>query len=610
MVANLTKIYSFVRNLEDKIRELQRQLDDATTTAGTTTMSTIISPENNMDTGETDLADPDSPVFVVDATGFGNNVQHPTTRTETEMADSFPEELRSLSLQASAERYLGSSSGLSIAKLTQMILQRLSPDKADFVFDTMRRDDLQRHFDLDSPMDALNYIVNDFNVPFTSYQPLFADCFTNAPLQHQDILASVALPEANYMRQLVHFYFAHSHTLYPIIDQAEFASFVDQICAEPHSEPAQSPLSSFRLWMVLAIASTTYSSVTLADESESMVYYDKAMLYFESALGFDEIATLEVLALQVSYSFFNQLGPNTWFLVGLAARMAAGMGLHASSSYGACSFAVAQRRKRIFFSIYMMDRVVSIALGRPFALHDDDIDVDPFLDTDDLVNPGIQDISLLNNFRPSALAVPLHILALRRIASKIVKKVYSTQEAKRMNQEECDAIVHSLHKELLEWRRNMPFPLPDIHPNVPQLSSSWYDFNFYTHLAMLYRPSPLFPTLDASRIKILREAASMSIRQAINIHRQQRLAYNWLNLLAIFTSTISLIYAVTAQSDDLASVLKETKAINDLELVIELFGILERKFPAARNFRRMIEAVASKYKGLCGLQVDHVAPYQ
>ena len=56
-----------------------------------------------------------------------------------------------------------------------------------------------------------------------------------------------------------------------------------------------------------------------------------------------------------------------------------------------------QRRKRLFFSIYMMDRylrplrcsisasltdpipvyrVVSIALGRPFALHDDDIDVE------------------------------------------------------------------------------------------------------------------------------------------------------------------------------------------------------------------------------------------
>ncbi|OAQ77992.1 fungal specific transcription factor domain-containing protein [Purpureocillium lilacinum] len=84
--------------------------------------------------------------------------------------------------------------------------------------------------------------------------------------------------------------------------------------------------------------------------------------------------------LQVSYSFFNQLGPSkasphTWFLVGTAARLALGLGLHTPSAYDGSSFDVQQRRKRIFFSIYMMDRVVSIALGRPFAIHDDDIEV-------------------------------------------------------------------------------------------------------------------------------------------------------------------------------------------------------------------------------------------
>jgi len=85
---------------------------------------------------------------------------------------------------------------------------------------------------------------------------------------------------------------------------------------------------------------------------------------------------------------------DTWYLVGLAARLAVGMGLHTASTYVGMPVAMEQRRKRIFWSIYMMDRhgvpprrqtteniadqpcrVVSIALGRPFALHDDDIDV-------------------------------------------------------------------------------------------------------------------------------------------------------------------------------------------------------------------------------------------
>ena len=81
--------------------------------------------------------------------------------------------------------------------------------------------------------------------------------------------------------------------------------------------------------------------------------------------------------LQVSYSFFNQLGPSmyllygacsditnisldTWFLVGVAARLALGRGLHTASTYVGMPVDMEQRRKRIFWSIYMMDRWVTL----------------------------------------------------------------------------------------------------------------------------------------------------------------------------------------------------------------------------------------------------------
>jgi hypothetical protein len=196
------------------------------------------------------------------------------------------------------------------------------------------------------------------------------------------------------------------------------------------------------------------------------------------------------------------------------------------------------------------------------------------------------------------MAVPLHILSLRRIASKISTTVYSISTAARMNTQEREETIKSLHKELIDWRRNMPFPLPDVHQHVPHLCSSWYDFNFYIHLAMLYRPSPLFPILDQPQVKILADAAAMSIRQATNMHRQQRFAFNWLNLLSIFTSALSLIYAITAQPNNLVLVLKETKAIDDLELAMELLESLSIKFTAAKKTRCMIEVIVSRYKDL------------
>lgn len=165
-----------------------------------------------------------------------------------------------------------------------------------------------------------------------------------------------------------------------------------------------------------------------------------------------------------------------------------------------------------------------------------------------------------------------------------------------MTPEQCDAVIRSLHKDLIEWRRSMPFPLPSTHPRVPQLSTNWFDFNYYTHLAMLYRPTPLLPTLDQSRVETLMNATSMAIREAVNLHRQQRLAYNWLSLLSIFTSTLSLIYAITVQPNNLASVLTNTKAIDDLELAIELFETLSVKFAIARKIQNMFEKVVVKYK--------------
>ncbi|KAH8657777.1 fungal-specific transcription factor domain-containing protein [Xylariales sp. PMI_506] len=511
------------------------------------------------------------------------------------------DELRLLSLEAAAERHLGSSSGVSFAKLTQAVLRRLTPDQADFVF--VKESDVEEPpsfmYDLPTELLTSSGFQGLGGVSPSPFQGcLFGEISLSDITEPPPSLVGVQLPSETHLRHLVDFYFAHSHTLYPIVRRREFNIFLNSVIENPQDLSTHSPLALFRLWMILAIGSTTYCAITLVEESESMLYYNKALGYMEDALGYGDMVALEVIMLQVSYSFFNQLGPNTWFLVGLAARLAVGMGLHTSATYDMLPVDVAESRKRIFYSIYMMDRVVSIALGRPFALHDDDIDVEPFIAVDD-EEIHMDGINPQNPLQPSIMAVPLHILRLRLISSKIAKLVYSNKKNANKNLAEREEVIRALHRELVEWRRDMPFPLPDIHSKVPHLSSTWYDFNYYTHIAMLYRPSPLFPTLDQSRVRILGDAASMAIRQAIAMHRQNRFAYNWLNLLGLFTSALSLVYATTAQPESLVTALREGTAIEDLQLAVELFTALSLKFPAAKNVRRMIEEIVTRYRELC-----------
>ncbi|KAI0893766.1 fungal-specific transcription factor domain-containing protein [Annulohypoxylon nitens] len=594
---------AFVQGLESRIQELEGQL--ALALEATHNCPEPPTPSN----GEIGTESIRSPAQQAPSDGIlGDSFSPFSTHTQAQSsiehipAISMARELRILSLEVAAEnRHLGSSSGLSFAKLTQTILKRLSPDRTDFVFAGISQgDDILGQINWDSPPDFFHpHMMNFPNI--AGFGPtLFGNMSLSRIIEPSDSLSDLCLPSKTRADQLTSFYFAHSHTLYPIINRSEFLALLDRIYEQPLDTSSMDPASLFRVWMILAIGSSSRSSVSVVEESEALLYYNKALEYFEAAFDYGDMVALETIMLQVSFSFFNQFGPNTWLLVGNAARIAIGLGLHTSSAYERLPFNVAEMRKRVFFSIYMMDRVISIALGRPFAIQDDDIEIEPFIDVDD---DEIDDIEARGRDRlePSILSVPRHILHLRRIASKISRQVYGNQATIRANTPHREDIIHSLHKELIDWRRNTPFPLPDVHPRVPHLCSNWYDFNYYTHMAMLYRPSPLFPTLDQVMVKKLANAASMSIRQAYTMHRQKRFAYNWLNLLSLFMSTISLIYASTAQPQELVSYLQKAQVIDDLELVLQLFEKLNGKFPGAKNIQCIIDRVLRRYKEMCNI---------
>ncbi|OJJ50419.1 hypothetical protein ASPZODRAFT_13499 [Penicilliopsis zonata CBS 506.65] len=567
---------AYVRGLELRVKELEQQLADRPSSDNGDLVS--IWPENPA-VGNTRVEN-NSPIHQQENP---SPVSRPRSRQGTE---SLAEELKVLSLEATADRHLGPSSGISFAKLTQAVLRRLSPGREAFVFE----DGADEDETVEQQQRAMTDLWPDVGSSLLNIDPALISPLVDAYKDPVDI----SLLDASHISYLLEFYFAHSHTLYPIIRQTEFTSVLWRLYADPLDPLAQSPLWQFRIWMVLAIGSTAYSSVTLVDESESVQFFQKAMTYFEAVMGCGYLAGLEALMLQVSYSFFNKIGPNTWFLVGLAARMAIGMGLHTADTYRSLAIDVAEYQKRLFFSLYMMDRVVSMALGRPFAIHDDDINVEPFSTADDEhIKP--EGITLRSSLEPSRMAVPLHILDLRKIASDIGSHVHSIKRGDRLQTAaEKEETIQALHRRLIEWRRSMPFPLPDLQSNVPHLCTNWFDLNYYTHLIMLYRPSSLCPTLDLHKVKILAEASAMAIRQAITMHRQHRFSYNWLNLFGVFNSALSLMYATTSQPDHLALVLDRTKAIADLQLVIELLDTFAKKFPSAKRIRRMVQDVVAK----------------
>lgn len=212
----------------------------------------------------------------------------------TQSSPSFVEELKNLSLEATAERHLGSSSGLSFARLTQAVLRRLGPDPGEAAFSSVRDTDFWA-FNFSAAPDILNSSLFDcFRNSFSCYPALSADFTLLGPIETTPGPSPSSPLDVPHLGRLVDFYFAHSHTLYPIIRREDFATSLEHIRTDPLCSSPHASLCLFRIWMVLAIGCTAHCSVALLEESESMAYYKKALEHFEGALSYSEMVRCDV----------------------------------------------------------------------------------------------------------------------------------------------------------------------------------------------------------------------------------------------------------------------------------------------------------------------------
>ena len=203
---------------------------------------------------------------------------------------SLSQELRSLSIQALAQGHLGSSSGLSFAQLTQTVLRRLSPDKADFVFRNNGESG-----DYNPLVEAVTPTVSGLSSSVSLHPKMFGVHSLCDITETEDVLSDLRLPTQSHRNRLVDFYFASSYTLYPILSRREITLIIEDILSDDQSPSAESPLCLFKLWIVLAIGSANYCALELSEESEPMLYYSKAMLYFEAALGYGDMVRFQLL---------------------------------------------------------------------------------------------------------------------------------------------------------------------------------------------------------------------------------------------------------------------------------------------------------------------------
>lgn len=412
------------------------------------------------------------------------------------------------------------------------------------------------------------------------------------------------LPDSETVSRLFEYYCRHSHSLYPVLNVPAFFDFLNAVYDTTDGggpeilERYADEVWLVRYWIILAIASTTLSCVQMSDDTPASHFFAKAMEYVDPILARNDLDSLEIMIYFSLYSFFNSRGPDSWLLVGQSIRLSLELRLHLRPTLGAENMqklAIVERRKRLFWSVYMMDRMVSTIRGRPLGIRDEDIDIE---------FPSQSDYDEIPNWKigkvPS-IEVPLHIIRLRHISGRILQDLYTPQN-KNLDDNAKMILVRNLHQLLVAWRKSMPFPLEELkNLYIPHLTTAWFDLNYYNMVIMLYRPSQMFPNPSPEAIVELLEASLMSTKLSLSMVEQYRMSFNWLNYVWVFMSSVTLLYCIS-NAQRLKEPIDMERAWHGLQGCSTLLSRFCERFVLSKKCVDIFNKLASRIAGLEVLQ--------
>ncbi|BCS23472.1 uncharacterized protein APUU_31697A [Aspergillus puulaauensis] len=363
------------------------------------------------------------------------------------------------------------------------------------------------------------------------------------------------VPDERVARALHHAYFEHDHVSYPFLHRATALANLDK-AYQDESFLSQDAFSYYSFNMILAIATASVYKFDRESLPDAETYHLRAAERLNEVLQRGDTQALQAMLLLCQYRMVNSVqdtSTSMWHLVGVAARMCLELGLHREQVYQvpkpsemSSSIVVAHEiRRRCFWSVIAMDRIVSITLGRPLAIRLQDTDValpDPSLD------------SLVND--PSGLCITalfVHIVRYRVICGDIMSALHTGSTRTQTDAESALRARDNLANTLAQWHSDTAnLSLEDEPSSQPQHQSSfrtpeWYAMLYYNALLMLYRPSPALSGIsmrDPTVLQSIFVAAKQAITIYAQLHRWKRINYTWITLHAVFMAGLSYIYAV------------------------------------------------------------------
>src|SRR6266404_1273468 len=175
-----------------------------------------------------------------------------------------------------------------------------------------------------------------------------------------------------------------------------------------------------------------------------------------------------------------------------------------------------ETRRKIWWGVYTLDRMLALALGRPIGAEDVDCDVELPIDLDDEFLPDYFAGAPMTSETPSLMTGFLSLISLYNIAGRVMRTVYGVDMADSTidpeKRAQLQVNVDTLDKELTKWLENLPPVFKSTMINEKQVSmGAALCTHYYSVLTALHRNllpvrrgQPLAPQSSAKAVSSAR----------------------------------------------------------------------------------------------------------
>ncbi|SPO21123.1 related to PPR1 - transcription factor regulating pyrimidine pathway [Ustilago trichophora] len=441
-------------------------------------------------------------------------------------------------------------------------------------------------------------------------------------------------PPLSIARKLIDAYFERVNPQLPILDRTSFMIRFEKACniglerAKAKLSPEErrqlqddddkvaiemQPADGHLFHLVFAIAAAmgwTRSSWSAENHHEAaMRFLDPRRLTgpvqegnVGAIMGRDALEQLQCLLLTALYSIMRPMKPGVWYCLGVALRLTTGIGLYtetpgvleaSANTSQEASETLIEKKRRLFWCSYALDRQVCVHLGRPFGIADSDIKVNlPWVDNEgDMVQVTIGDrevqaqradaaeddadmsteiarreaastlaalqSSTNEQQRSSSQTLPvflpkpkdasrwvsLSFFRMRILQSEIQSMLYQNAELPRR----FDCYAHwktDILRRLHAWRRYAPSSKKDLEASGCGYNPIFLELNYQQTLLMVYGLSPRFPNAARKDLANVEECSRSIINMYATLSKEGQMNYTWMTGHNVFIACTSYLYAI------------------------------------------------------------------